>query len=110
MALEQAKCWGSRGSGPTSFVSFPQETSIPSTLTPHPCALPLPQAHHWPIALSVFIDLGKTGVGPEGHDKQDHPVSGAQNGVQEDSPWKHPRLLEVLWRQQGRGASVDLPH
>lgn len=69
MAVDKVKEWGPTGSGSASLVSFPQVTPIPSTLIPHPCPLALPPAHHWPIALSVFIDLGETGGGAlEGHD------------------------------------------
>lgn len=69
MAVDKVKEWGPTGSGSASLVSFPQVTPIPSMLIPHPCPSALPPAHHWPIALSVFIDLGETGGGAlEGHD------------------------------------------
>lgn len=50
---------GLRPAGPPP--RFPSTGDIhPSTLVPHPCPLPLPPAHHGPVALSVFIDLGTT--------------------------------------------------
>ena len=88
--------------------SFP---IVHPTVTPQRCPLPLPPAHHWPIALSVFIDLGKSGGELEGHDTSGttHSQRSAEQRAGWTSPGASPGFKGVV-AATGEGSPVDMPH
>lgn len=93
---------------PCLLGSFP---IVDPTVTPQPCPLPLLPAHHWPIALSVFIDLGKSGGELEGHNtsRTTHSQQSAEQRAGRTFPGASPGFTGVV-AVTGDGSPVDMLH
>lgn len=98
---------GPLGSGPASLVSFAQRHHPLHTRPSSPIP---PSSSALPIAPSVFINLGRTGEGLEGHgaSRTTHSQQSTEQRTGRTAPGASWLLAGVWWRQ-GRGAPVDMP-